>query len=83
MIESYENIKEKSEQLKSRIENMVDKLIETDEELENNGDNSSLKFSDDISSSENEKKKKNFLKMKIIIFLILIFFQMIRVNKII
>ena len=62
MIESYENIKEKSEQLKSRIENMVDKLIETDEELENIGDNSSLKFSDDISSSENEKEEEEFFE---------------------
>jgi len=34
---------------------MLDKLIESDEELDNNGSHSSLKFSEDISSSEVEK----------------------------
>ena len=39
-------------QIESRIENMLDKLIESDEDSENNGERPSLKFSDDISSSE-------------------------------
>ena len=47
---------EKISQLESRIENMLDKLIESDEELDNNGSHSSLKFSEDISSSEVEKE---------------------------
>ena len=38
-------------QIESRIENMLDKLIESDEESENNGERPSLKFSDGISSS--------------------------------
>ena len=42
-------------QIKSRIENMLDKLIESDEESENNGERPSLKFSEDISSSEVDK----------------------------
>ena len=46
---------DKISQLESRIENMLDKLIESDEELDNNGSHSSLKFSEDISSSEVEK----------------------------
>ena len=51
--------KEKYNQLESRIENMLDKLIEIDEEeIENNEDHSSLKFSEDISSSEENKEEK-------------------------
>ena len=46
---------EKIFQLESRIENMLDKLIESDEELDSNGSHSSLKFSEDISSTEVEK----------------------------
>ena len=49
--------KEKLLRLESKIENMLDKLIESDEDLENNGDNSSLKFSEDISSSEENKNE--------------------------
>ena len=45
--------------LESKIENMLDKLIESDEELENNEEHSSLKFSEDISSSEDNKEEKN------------------------
>ena len=47
---------EKISQLETRIENMLDKLIELDEELDN-GSHSSLKFSEDISSSEVEKEE--------------------------
>ena len=47
---------EKISQLETRIENMLDKLIESDEELDN-GSHSSLKFSEDISSSEVEKEE--------------------------
>ena len=50
--------KDKFCQLESRIENMLDKLIETDEELDNNGSHSSLKFSEDISSSEENKNEE-------------------------
>ena len=52
-----ESNQEKFEKLESRIENMLDKLIETDEDLENNGSQDSLKFSEDISSSEVEKEE--------------------------
>ena len=37
-------------QLESRIENMLDKLIETDDELEKIDSHCSFKYSDDISS---------------------------------
>lgn len=52
MSQSNKNIN----QIESRIENMLDKLIESDEESENNGEHPSLKFSDDISSSEVDKE---------------------------
>lgn len=48
--------------LESKIENMLDKLIQSDEELENNEDHSSLKFSEDISSSEDNKEEKNLFE---------------------
>ena len=38
---------------------MLDKLIEADEDLENNGDQSSLKFSDDISSDDVNKNEED------------------------
>ena len=47
---------EKISQLETRIENMLDKLIESDEEIDS-GSHSSLKFSEDISSSEVEKEE--------------------------
>ena len=47
-------------ELESKIENMLDKLIETDEDLENNGEHI-LKFCEDISSPE-EKKDEPFEK---------------------
>ena len=50
-----ESNKDESLRLESKIENMLDKLIESDEDLENNEDQSSLKFSEDISSSEDNK----------------------------
>ena len=40
--------------LEYKIENMLDELIKTDEEIENNANRSSLKFSEDISSSEED-----------------------------
>ena len=47
-------------QIELKIENMLEKLIETDEELEKNGDNNSLKFSEeDISESEDDKDYEN------------------------
>ena len=52
-----ESNQEKFQKLESQIENMLDKLIETDEDLENNGSQDSLKFSEDISSSEVEKEE--------------------------
>ena len=52
--------KDKLCQLESRIENMLDKLIETDDELEKNDSHSSFKYSDDISSDlEIEKNEDN------------------------
>ena len=55
-----ESDKEKLHQkLESKIENMLDKLIEADEDLENNGDQSSLKFSDDISSDDVNKNEED------------------------
>ena len=57
-----ESNKEKIEKLESRIENMLDKLIETDEDIENNGSQNSLKFSEDISSTEMEKEEEPFEK---------------------
>ena len=52
--------KQKCDQLESRIENMLDKLIEIDEEeLGNNEDHSSLKFSEDNSSLEENKEEKD------------------------
>ena len=51
--------KDKLNQLESRIENMLDKLIEIDEEeIENDQEQSSLKFSEDISSSDEDKNEK-------------------------
>ena len=47
------------QKLESKIENMLDKLIEDDEEFEDNGDQSSLKFSDDISSEDGNDCNKN------------------------
>ena len=47
--------------LEMKIENMLDRLIETDEELENNEDNSSLKFSD-MSESDEEKEDEKFFE---------------------
>ena len=47
------------QKLESKIENMLDKLIEADEDLENNGDQSSLKFSDDISSDDVNKNEED------------------------
>ena len=41
--------------LEYKIENMLDELIKTDEDIENNAMRSSLKFSEDNSSSEEEK----------------------------
>ena len=41
--------------LELKIENMLEKLIETDEELEKNGENGPLKFSDDMYESQYEK----------------------------
>lgn len=41
--------------LELKIENMLDKLMEVEEENENEDQESSLKFSDDISSQEEEK----------------------------
>ena len=56
-----ESDKEKLHQkLESKIENMLDKLIEADEDLENNGDQSSLKFSDDISSDGDNKNEEEY-----------------------
>ena len=49
-------------QLELKIENMLDKLIETDEELENNEDSSSLKFSEDMSESEDDIKNEKFFE---------------------
>ena len=49
-------------QLELKIENMLDKLIETDEELENNDDSSSLKFSEDMSESEDNIKNEKFFE---------------------
>ena len=55
--------KDKLNQLESRIENMLDKLIEIDEEeIENDQEQSSLKFSEDISSSDEDKNEKNYRK---------------------
>ena len=51
---------DRSYQLESKIENMLDKLIESDEEIDN-GDHSSLKFSDDISSSDIDKEEEDLL----------------------
>ena len=41
--------------LELKIENMLDELIKTDEDIENNNMRHSLKFSEDISSSEEDK----------------------------
>ena len=57
-----ESNQEKLQKLESRIENMLDKLIETDEDIENNESQNSLKFSDGISSSEMEKEDEPFEK---------------------
>ena len=46
-------------QLESRIENMLDKLIETDDELEKNGSPYSFKYSDDISSDLEIEKNED------------------------
>ena len=46
------------QKLESKIENMLDKLIEADEDLENNGEQSSLKFSDDMSSDDVNKNEE-------------------------
>ena len=52
--------KDKLCQLESRIENMLDKLIESDDEIEKNDSHSSFKYSDDISSDlEIEKTEDN------------------------
>ena len=42
--------------LELKIENMLEELIKTDEDIENNGMRNSLKFSEDISPSEEEKE---------------------------
>jgi len=49
-------------QLELKIENMLDKLIETDEELDNNEDSSSLKFSEEMSDSEDDIKNEKFFE---------------------
>ena len=59
MSESRNN---KNAQLELKIENMLDKLIETDEELENNEDSSSLKFSEDMSDSEDNIENEKFFE---------------------
>lgn len=41
--------------LELKIENMLEKLIETDEELEKNGENVPIKFSDEVYESKYEK----------------------------
>ena len=41
--------------LELKIENMLEKLIETDEELEKNGENAPIKFSDEVYESKYEK----------------------------
>ena len=51
--------KEKLCQLESRIENMLDKLIETDDELEKNDSHNSFKYSDDISSDLDIEKNED------------------------
>ena len=43
--------------LKLKIENMLDELIKTEEDIENNNIRNSLKFSEEISSSEEEENK--------------------------
>ena len=51
-----ESNQENSQKLESRIENMLEKLIEYDEDIENNESQDSLKLSEDISSSEIKKE---------------------------
>ena len=51
--------KDKLCQLESRIENMLDKLIETDDELEKNDSHSSFKYSDEISSDLDIEKNED------------------------
>ena len=61
--------KDKLNQLESRIENMLDKLIEIDEEeIENNQDQSSLKFSEDNSSSDEDKNEKKISEKDIFFY---------------
>ena len=52
--------KDKLCQLESRIENMLDKLIETDDELEKNDSHCSFKYSDDISSDLEIEKNEDY-----------------------
>ena len=52
--------KDKLCQLESRIENMLDKLIETDDELEKNDSHCSYKYSDDISSDLEIEKNEDY-----------------------
>lgn len=61
--------KDRLNQLESRIENMLDKLIEIDEEeIENNQDQSSLKFSEDNSSSDEDKNEKKISEKDIFFY---------------
>ena len=53
-----ESSKDKLFQIESKIENMLDKLIEEDEEFENKGFLNSLKLNDEISSSEENKDER-------------------------
>ena len=49
------NSKKNASNLELKIENMIDKLIETDEELEKNFLNNTFKISEDMPDSEDEK----------------------------
>ena len=58
--------KESLPNLELKIENMLDKLIETDEELEKKGDYSTSKINEEISNYEDEKYfEKDVLKISI------------------
>ena len=52
---SENNSKKNASNLELKIENMIDKLIETDEELEKNFLNNTFKISEDMPDSEDEK----------------------------
>ena len=56
-----ENNKEDFSHLGMKIENMLDEIIESDDELDNNPMRNSLKFSDDNSYSEEAKENTNDL----------------------